>query len=127
MRLGGLALFGVTHLGQLSFVGIMIPVGLFAFGAAMAMPALSMQGLDPFPGIAGSASALMGFMQMACGFLAVWSLRLLCLIRWWHLAWSCREWPWVRCSFICCLSGSGRWKMRLSVIPVSRPDKRPLP
>ncbi len=67
--LGGLALFGVTHLGQLSFVDIMIPVGLFAFGAAMAMPALSMQGLDPFPGIAGSASALMGFMQMACGFL----------------------------------------------------------
>ncbi|KZL17328.1 Inner membrane transport protein YdhC [Pseudovibrio axinellae] len=65
---GGLALFGVTQFDQLSFLSIMIPIGVFAFGASMALPALSMRGMDPFPEIAGAASALMGFIQMAGGF-----------------------------------------------------------
>lgn len=67
--LGGLALFTVTQLEYLSFLSIMIPIGVFAFGASMALPALSMRGMEPFPKTAGAASALMGFMQMAGGFL----------------------------------------------------------
>ncbi|SDR28178.1 multidrug effflux MFS transporter [Pseudovibrio sp. Tun.PSC04-5.I4] len=64
---GGLGLFAITQIGYLSFLSIMVPVGVFAFGASMALPALSMRGMEPFPEIAGAASALMGFMQMAGG------------------------------------------------------------
>ncbi len=50
-----------------SYLSVMIPLGIYAFGIAFVMPHLMIAALMPFPHIAGSASALMGFMQMASG------------------------------------------------------------
>ena len=45
----------------------MLPVGCFAFGIAFLIPYITNAALLPFPDIAGSASAMMGFMQMGSG------------------------------------------------------------
>ncbi|MFC5586802.1 multidrug effflux MFS transporter [Nitratireductor kimnyeongensis] len=50
-----------------SFIGVMGPVGVYAFGIAFVMPAMMTAGLAPFPRIAGSASSLTGFLQMGTG------------------------------------------------------------
>lgn len=51
-----------------SFLSIMIPVGIATFGIAFITPYTVTIGLAPFPKTAGSASALMGFIQMGGGF-----------------------------------------------------------
>ncbi|WP_319518918.1 multidrug effflux MFS transporter [uncultured Martelella sp.] len=53
----------------ISYLSVMLPVGSFAFGIAFVMPYTMNAALLPFPAIAGSASALMGFMQMGSGLL----------------------------------------------------------
>lgn len=63
LLLAGLALFGV------SFFTIMIPIAFSAFGIAFVMPHMQVAGLIPFPHVAGSASAMMGFIQMGSGLL----------------------------------------------------------
>jgi DHA1 family bicyclomycin/chloramphenicol resistance-like MFS transporter len=50
-----------------TFLSVMGPVGLYAFGIAFAMPAMMTAAMAPFPRTAGAASALMGFMQMGAG------------------------------------------------------------
>lgn len=50
-----------------SFLSVMAPVGLFAFGIAFIMPAMMVASIAPFPHIAGAASSISGFMQMAGG------------------------------------------------------------
>lgn len=50
-----------------SYLSIMVPVGFFAFGIAFVLPHLTTVALTPFPHIAGSASAAMGFAQMGSG------------------------------------------------------------
>jgi MFS transporter, DHA1 family, multidrug resistance protein len=50
-----------------SFLSIMAPVGLFAFGIAFIMPAMMVASIAPFPHIAGAASSISGFMQMGGG------------------------------------------------------------
>jgi DHA1 family bicyclomycin/chloramphenicol resistance-like MFS transporter len=52
-----------------SFLSIMLPVGICTFGIAFVSPHIITVGMAPFPHIAGSASAMMGFIQMGCGFL----------------------------------------------------------
>lgn len=59
----GLSLF------EPSFITVMGPVAFAAFGIAFVMPHMQMAGLIPFPHIAGSASAMMGFIQMGAGLL----------------------------------------------------------
>jgi DHA1 family bicyclomycin/chloramphenicol resistance-like MFS transporter len=53
-----------------SFLSVMGPVGVYAFGIAFVMPYMMTAAMEPFPQIAGTASALMGFIQMGAGFLA---------------------------------------------------------
>ena len=53
-----------------TFLSVMGPVGLYAFGIAFVMPYMMTAAMEPFPHIAGSASAAMGFVQMGSGFLA---------------------------------------------------------
>lgn len=53
-----------------TFLSVMGPVGLYAFGIAFVMPYMMTAAMEPFPHIAGSASAAMGFIQMGSGFLA---------------------------------------------------------
>ncbi|WP_411036449.1 multidrug effflux MFS transporter [Shinella sp. BYT-45] len=59
-----------SHLMQPTFLSVMGPVGIYAFGIAFVMPYMMTAAMEPFPHIAGSASAAMGFIQMGAGFLA---------------------------------------------------------
>ncbi|MBW6423955.1 multidrug effflux MFS transporter [Rhizobium sp. XQZ8] len=66
---GALAMAFSVHLFEPSFVSIMVPVAFCAFGIAFIVPFITTAGLMPFPHIAGSASAMLGFLQMSAGFL----------------------------------------------------------
>jgi DHA1 family bicyclomycin/chloramphenicol resistance-like MFS transporter len=59
-----------SHLMTPTFLSVMGPVGIYAFGIAFIMPYMMTAAMEPFPQIAGSASAAMGFIQMGAGFLA---------------------------------------------------------
>lgn len=59
----------LDHVWVPSWVAVMGPVGLYAFSIALVIPALTTAALAPFPKVAGSASALIGFIQMGSGFL----------------------------------------------------------
>lgn len=51
-----------------TYLSVMLPMGLYVMGIAFLTPQMSTAALAPFPHIAGSASALMGFFQIAGGF-----------------------------------------------------------
>jgi DHA1 family bicyclomycin/chloramphenicol resistance-like MFS transporter len=71
----GLACVGVASLllavllriAPPSFLSVMGPIGLFAFGIAFIMPSMLVASIAPFPRIAGAAASLSGFMQMGGG------------------------------------------------------------
>jgi DHA1 family bicyclomycin/chloramphenicol resistance-like MFS transporter len=73
----GLAFIGAGSVGLLILPGtvganiytVMGPVALYAVGIAFVMPFMLMASLRPFPRIAGSASAMTGFIQMGAGLL----------------------------------------------------------
>jgi len=50
-----------------SFLSVMAPIGFYAFGIAYVMPYMMTAAMAPFPHIAGTASAMMGFIQMGAG------------------------------------------------------------
>ncbi len=66
--IGGLLMLLFVHLLQPTFLSIMVPVGICTFGIAFLSPHVVTSGLAAFPKVAGSASALMGFIQMGGGF-----------------------------------------------------------
>ena len=66
---GGALMAVLPHLAGASPLTVMGPVAVYAFGVAFVMPFMMMAGLIPFPHIAGSASAMAGFMQMGGGLL----------------------------------------------------------
>ena len=66
---GGLVMAVSVALLPPSVLSIMLPVGICTFGIAFVSPHIITVGMAPFPHIAGSASAMMGFIQMGCGFL----------------------------------------------------------
>ena len=63
---GGLALTALNVTAP-SFLGVMGPVALAAFGIALLMPATTTAALAPFPANAGAAAAMMGFLQLGLG------------------------------------------------------------
>ncbi len=67
---GGGLIFLSVHLIAPSFLSIMGPVAVATFGLALITPYIITAGMAPFPHIAGSASAMMGFIQMSAGFCA---------------------------------------------------------
>lgn len=64
---GSLALAVALRVAEPTFLLVMAPVALYAFGSAFLMPAMSTASLAPFPHIAGAAAALSGFLQMGGG------------------------------------------------------------
>ena len=52
-----------------SYLSVMLPIVFSSFGIAFLTPHMTTAALQSFPHIAGSASAMMGFIQMAGGFL----------------------------------------------------------
>lgn len=67
IAIGSAALVASIHFLPLSFLSVMLPVGLCAFGIAFVTPYMMTAAVAPFPHIAGSAAAMMGFAQMASG------------------------------------------------------------
>ena len=67
--LASLALAYSMHMLSPSFLSVMLPIGLYAFGIAFVMPYMMTAAMAPFPDIAGTASAVMGFVQMGSGLL----------------------------------------------------------
>jgi DHA1 family bicyclomycin/chloramphenicol resistance-like MFS transporter len=70
----GLALIALGSLGTMSlliwppsFLHVMIPVAIYAFGIAFVMPDMSTVALAPFRREAGAAAAMLGFIQMGSG------------------------------------------------------------
>lgn len=57
----------LPHVLPLTFLSVMGPIGIYAFGIAFVLPAMMTASLAPFPRIAGSASSMGGFMQMGAG------------------------------------------------------------
>ncbi len=65
---GGLLILLSVFLIPPSFLSIMGPVAVATVGIALLTPSMVTAALAPFPHIAGSASAMMGFIQMGSGF-----------------------------------------------------------
>ncbi|AEG54912.1 multidrug effflux MFS transporter [Sinorhizobium meliloti] len=64
-----LALAFTMHALEPTFLSVMTPIGIYAFGIAFVMPYMMTAAMAPFPHIAGTASAMMGFIQMSAGLL----------------------------------------------------------
>lgn len=67
--IGGLMIVLSVNFVQPTYLSVMLPIGFSAFGTAFLTPHMTTAALHSFPHIAGSASAMMGFIQMASGFL----------------------------------------------------------
>ena len=65
--IGAIAVAASIHFVPLSYLSVMGPVGIMAFGIAFITPYMMTAAVAPFPHIAGTASALMGFVQMGSG------------------------------------------------------------
>jgi DHA1 family bicyclomycin/chloramphenicol resistance-like MFS transporter len=61
---GGLAGLALYAAGPVTVAGIVLPVAVFMAGTGIAMPNAQAGAIGPFPKVAGSASALLGFFQM---------------------------------------------------------------
>ena len=67
---GGAASMAVLlHVYEPTFLNVMGPVGVYAFGIAFITAAMTTAAMAPFPRNAGSAAAMIGFMQMGAGLL----------------------------------------------------------
>lgn len=63
--LGGLAGLGLALAGVFEVASVVAPAAVFFFGSGFALPNATAGAINPFPRMAGAASALMGFLQMA--------------------------------------------------------------
>ncbi len=74
----GIVLAGLAWTGIATVAAVVGPVAVMFFAAGLALPNSTAAALAPHPSLAGSASALLGFIQMAAGALAGW------LVGWLH-------------------------------------------
>ena len=65
--IGSAAIAILLRLVEPTFLTVMGPVAVYAFGIAFVMPAMSTASLAPFPHIAGAAASMGGFQQMGSG------------------------------------------------------------
>jgi MFS transporter, DHA1 family, multidrug resistance protein len=66
--LGALLMVTCNNLLPATLISVMGPVAICTFGLALITPQVVTMALAPFPHIAGSASAMMGLIQMSFGF-----------------------------------------------------------
>lgn len=64
---GSIAMAVLLRAYEPSFLLVMGPIGVYAFGISFIMPAMMTSALAPFAKNAGAASAMMGFFQMGAG------------------------------------------------------------
>jgi DHA1 family bicyclomycin/chloramphenicol resistance-like MFS transporter len=65
--LAGLALSGLALAGVHTLAAVLLPIALFLFATGLNLPCAMAGAIGPFPRLAGTASALMGFLQMTAG------------------------------------------------------------
>jgi DHA1 family bicyclomycin/chloramphenicol resistance-like MFS transporter len=70
MFAGGLVMVGFVICEWVSAVTIVAPMAVFMFGFGITLPNATAGAISPFPHMAGVASALLGFFQMAMAALA---------------------------------------------------------
>lgn len=70
LLVGCIGLVVLLALSGPTFFSVMAPIAVYSFGIAFIMPSMLTNSLMPFPKIAGAASALTAFLQMAIGLLA---------------------------------------------------------
>ncbi|SOD99088.1 multidrug effflux MFS transporter [Caenispirillum bisanense] len=75
--LAGVAAAGLAWAGVETVVAVILPVSIYFFGAAVLMPNGTAGAISPFPRMAGTASSLLGFLQMGAGALTGWLVGLL--------------------------------------------------
>jgi DHA1 family bicyclomycin/chloramphenicol resistance-like MFS transporter len=63
--LGGLLMLGLAAAGVIGVAAVVGPFFVYMAGAGLAMPNAVAGAIAPFPSMAGAASALLGFVQMA--------------------------------------------------------------
>lgn len=69
MVAAALAMIATHELLPLTFLAVMLPVGLFAFSLATVLPAAMTSALQGFPQMAGAAASMTGFLQFGSGIL----------------------------------------------------------
>lgn len=67
---GSILLVASVSIQGATFLNVMLPIAVFSFGVAFIMPAMLANSLMPYPKIAGAASALTAFLQMAAGLIS---------------------------------------------------------
>ncbi|WP_417543236.1 multidrug effflux MFS transporter [Marinobacter sp.] len=65
--LGAAFLVGLSALNQLSFVGVFLPMALLTFGRGLSQPSAQSAAINSSDRSAGTASGLMGFIQLLTG------------------------------------------------------------
>ncbi|PFG11216.1 DHA1 family bicyclomycin/chloramphenicol resistance-like MFS transporter [Marinobacter sp. LV10MA510-1] len=65
--LGAALLVGVSVLNQLSFAGLFLPMALLIFGRGLSQPNAQSAAINSSDSLAGTASGLMGFIQLITG------------------------------------------------------------
>lgn len=63
----GLAIAGLALSGVHTLAAVLLPIALYLFATGLNLPCAMAGAIGPFPRLAGTASALMGFMQMTSG------------------------------------------------------------
>ena len=104
----------LSYLALQTALSLIVPVALYALGMALAMPALSLMGLDIFPERRGMASAVQGFLQMSFnGLIAAFIVI--------HLASSTQALAWGQLSIA--LSALALWAVWLKTCPQAQPER----
>lgn len=75
--LGALLIAVSLRIAEPTYLSVMGPIAFVAFGIALVQPAATTEALAPFPAIAGSAAALLGFAQIGGGFAGSFAAALL--------------------------------------------------
>ncbi len=70
----GALMAALAWAGMVSLPAVLAPMSLFFFGCALALPNSTAGAIAPYPRMAGSASALLGFIQMSAGSVAGWAV-----------------------------------------------------
>jgi DHA1 family bicyclomycin/chloramphenicol resistance-like MFS transporter len=78
VSIGGLGMVAAVALGLTSAISLVLPVAVYLAGLGMVLPQTIAGAMTPFPERAGTASALLGFIQQSaaalCGAVVGWLL-----------------------------------------------------
>jgi DHA1 family bicyclomycin/chloramphenicol resistance-like MFS transporter len=113
--LAGIGLVVVGWTGQGGLAAIVALMALSFLGVGLVIPQATAGALGPFPTLAGTASALMGFLQMMTGLMVIAASGLL---------FDGTPWPMVSLNALCALLALAAYALLLRRAPVSELSRR---